>query len=210
MAGVQQVDQSLGGKLEANLHTKSHAEGNQQQVLPKTVLLPCAVPPGRPEVPGRVDLPQRQPDLQQGDEEDHQTLAGALLGRQEGCALGASVPLKLGVHPAVDPIQEAVHVISGHIHLLVLEQIRTRWNERRHTDFLAKHEQRDFPLRARPRGGEMGMEIVQAESTGGLPHPRAEEELELATGGSCCQDYPELVLFVDIRKPLLLRFGGSG
>lgn len=33
------------------------------------------------------------------------------------------------------------------------------------------------------------------ESTGGLPHLRAEQELELATtaGGSCCQDYPELV-----------------
>lgn len=33
MAGVQQVNHSLGRKFEANLHPKCHAQGNQQQVL---------------------------------------------------------------------------------------------------------------------------------------------------------------------------------
>lgn len=33
MAGVQQVNHSLGGKFEAHLHPESHAKGNQQQVL---------------------------------------------------------------------------------------------------------------------------------------------------------------------------------
>ena len=147
MAGIQQVDHSLGREFEPNLHSKSHAKGDQQQVLAQTVLLrPCAVFPDHPELLGEVDLPQRHADLHQGDEDDHQTFTDALLGRQEGGALGAPVALKLRVHPAVDPVQQAVYVISGHIPLLLLEKIRTRWNKRRHTDFLAKHELQDFPF----------------------------------------------------------------
>lgn len=147
MAGIQQIYHSLGREFEPNLHSKSHAKGNQQQVLAQTVLLcPCAVFCDHFELFGEVDFLQGHADLHEGDEDDDQTFTDALLGREEGGALGAPVALKLRVHPAVDPVQQAVYVISGHIPLLVLEKIRTRWNKRRHTDFLAKHELQDFPF----------------------------------------------------------------
>lgn len=150
MARIQQIYQSLGCKLEANLHSESHAQGNQQQVLAQTILLcPYAVFPGYSELFGEVYFLQCHQNLHQGDEDDDQTLADALLWSEEGSTLGAPVALKLGVHPAVDPVQQAVYVISGHIPLLVLEKIRTGWNKRRHTDLLAKHELQDLPFAAR-------------------------------------------------------------
>lgn len=36
---IQQVNHSLGREFEADLHSESHAQGNQQQVLAQTVLL---------------------------------------------------------------------------------------------------------------------------------------------------------------------------
>ncbi|KAG7223359.1 hypothetical protein INR49_015715 [Caranx melampygus] len=43
-------------------------------------------------------------NLHQGDEDDDQTFTETLLGRDESGTLGAPVALKLGVHPAVDPV----------------------------------------------------------------------------------------------------------
>lgn len=196
MARVQQVDHRLGGELEADLHSKSHAEGDQQQVLAQTVLLhPNAVLPHHFELFGQVDLLEGHADLQQGDEHDDQAFTEALLGRDESGALGAPVALKLGVHPAVDPVQQAVYVVSGHIPLLVLEKIRTRRNKRRHTDFLAKHELQDFPFVARLV--VQGCSCICAPPCWSwsrswmwvtLPHPQADEELQQAAGGSCDRD----------------------
>lgn len=95
-------------------------------------------------ISGEADLLERHADLHQGDEGDDQALDNALLRGDEGGTLGAPVALKLRVHAAVDPVQHAVYVIPGHVPLLVLEEIRTRRNKRRHTDLLTKHELHDF------------------------------------------------------------------
>lgn len=151
MARIQQVDHSFCRKLKPNLHSKSHAKSNQQQVFDHTILLRLrAIFAHHLELFGEVYLLERHADLQQGEEDDDEALTDALLGRDEGGTLRAPIAFKLGVHAAVDPVQQAVYVISGHIPLLVLEKIRTRWNKRRHTDFLAKHELQDFPFVARP------------------------------------------------------------
>lgn len=147
MAWIQQVNQSLGGEFEANLHSKGHAQSNQQQVLAQTVLFRLrTVFPDHFELFGDVYLLQRHSDLHEGDEDDDQALADALLGGDEGSTLGPPVALEFGVHASIDPVQQAVYVISRHIPLLVLEKIRTRWNKRRDTDFVAKHELRDFSV----------------------------------------------------------------
>lgn len=147
MTRIQQVNDSLGGELEANFNSKCHAKGHQQQVLAQAILLRAyEVLSYDFELFGDVYLLQGHADLQDRDDDEDQALSDALLRRDEGGALGPPVALKFGVHPAVNPVQHAVYVISGHIPLLVLEKIRTRWNKRRHTDLLAKHEQQDFPV----------------------------------------------------------------
>lgn len=128
MAGVQQVDHSLGGELEPDLHSKSHAESDQQQVLAQAVLFRPAVPSHQPELFGDVYVPERHADLHQEDEADEERLYEPLPRRDESRALGPPVALELGVHPAVDPVQQAVYVVAGHIPLLLLEKIRARWN----------------------------------------------------------------------------------
>lgn len=144
---IQQVNHSLGGEFEADLHSKSHAQGDQQQVLAQTVLFRLdGIFAHHLRVSGDADLLQRHADLHQGDDGDDHALNNALPAAEEGGTLGAPVALELRVHAAVDPVQQAVYVIPGHIPLLVLEEIRTRRNERRHTDLLAKHELQDFPL----------------------------------------------------------------
>lgn len=96
------------------------------------------------EVFGRADVLQRHPDLHQGHQDDDQAFDDPLLRGEEGGTFGPPVAFKLRVHAAVDPVQQAIDVIPGHIHLLVLEKIRTRGNKRRDSDFLAQHELRDF------------------------------------------------------------------
>lgn len=141
MTWIQQVNHSLGREFEADLHSESHAQGNQQQVLAQTVLLGLrSVFKDRLVISGETDLLERDADLHEGDEGDDQALNNALLRGDEGGTLGPPVALKLRVHAAVDPVQQAVYVIPGHVPLLVLEEIRTRRNKRRHTDLLAKHE----------------------------------------------------------------------
>lgn len=146
MAGVQQVNHSLGGKLEAHLHPESHAERHQQQVLAQAVLFLGLLPLHRLEVPGRADLPERHADFHQGYQDDHQALRDPLLGGEEGGALGAPVALELGVHAAVDPVQQAVDVVPGHVHLGVAEEGRARRDQRRDSDLWAKHEHPPQPL----------------------------------------------------------------
>lgn len=145
MARVQKVDDSLGSKLEADLHAKSHTQGHEQQVLPPAVLL--VLPPVLHRLSvlsGEVDFPQSQEHLHHGEEHDDEAFAQPLLGGDEGGTVGASVALELGVHSAVDPVQQAVDVIPRHVPLLVLEKVRTRRNEGQHTDFLSKHELQRF------------------------------------------------------------------
>ncbi|TNN86859.1 hypothetical protein EYF80_003042 [Liparis tanakae] len=108
MAGVQQIYHCLGREFEPNLHSKSHAKGHQQQVLAQTVLLrPRVVFAHYSELLGDVYLPERHAYLHHRDEDDDQTFGHALLGRDEGGALGAPVALELRIHPAVDPVQQA-------------------------------------------------------------------------------------------------------
>lgn len=105
MAWIQQVYHSLGREFEPHFHSKSHAKGNQQQVLSQTILLwPCAVFSHHFELFGDVYLLQCHANLDDGDDDDDQTFNDALLGRDEGGTLGAPVALKLGVHPAVNPV----------------------------------------------------------------------------------------------------------
>lgn len=145
MARVQQINHSLGRKFEADLHSKSQAQGNQQQVLAQTILFcPWGIFSNHTEVSWCADLLQRHPDLHQGDQDDDQGFNGALLRSEEASTFGAPVAFKLRVYTAVDPVQQAVDVVSRHIHLLALEKIWTRWNKRRDSDFLAKHELQDF------------------------------------------------------------------
>ncbi len=140
MTWIEEVDDSLCGKLKPNLNSKSHAQSHKQQVLaPGVFFTPPAIFPHISDLFRDIQLFDGHRHFQDRKEHNDQSLKYSLPGREEGGALRASIALKHGVHPSIHPVQQTVDIIPGHVPLLVLEKVRTRRNKRQDTDLLAKH-----------------------------------------------------------------------
>lgn len=140
MTWIEEVDDSLCGKLKPNLNTKSHAQSHKQQVLaPAVFLTPPAISPNISDLFRDIELLHGHHHFQNREQHNDQSLQYSLLWREEGCALWPSITLKHGVHTSIDPVQQTVDIIPRHVPLLVLKKVRTRRYKGQDTNLLAKH-----------------------------------------------------------------------
>lgn len=156
MAGIQEVNDSPGGKLEPHLQPKDKTQHHQQHILAQALLLSLGLLQQMtlqlPEMQ-LPELPQGQKDLHDAHTEEDQTLQKALLPREKGRAFWPSIASKAGVHTPIHPVQEIMEAVTRHggtvpslLPVTVQEQVGARWKQSQNAVGLTKHEMQGRPL----------------------------------------------------------------
>lgn len=154
MAGIQEVNDGPGGKLEAHFQPEDETDHHQQHILAQALLLSLGLLQMTLQLPEvqLPELPQGQEDLHDAHAEEDQTLQEALLPREKGRALRPPIAGEAGVHPPVHPVQEIAEAVARHagtaplLPVTVQEQAAARWNQSQNTVGLTNHELQGRPL----------------------------------------------------------------